>query len=82
MKVFVDLFRVVIFFEFFYPVGNEQVEDVSDRLAPMHEEGVEDMTNDIVIECFFEFFGEDVVIFIEHCKDLSKDIITICMRTE
>ncbi len=40
------------------------MKQASDLLTPMHEQLVEDIIDDIVIQCFFELFAEDVVVFV------------------
>jgi len=41
------------------------VEQTSDLLAPVHEERIKHMIEDVVVEGFLEFLAEDVVVFVE-----------------
>lgn len=51
-------------------MGNQEVENIPDGFAPVHEEEVEDMAGDVVIERLFEFMREDGVVLIEHRQHL------------
>lgn len=46
------------------------MKNVPDGFAPVHEEEVEDVAGDVVIERFLEFVREDVVVLIEHRQHL------------
>jgi len=59
-----------VLFKFWNPVGNQEVENIPDGFAPVHEEEVEDMAGDVVIERLFEFMREDGVVLIEHRQHL------------
>ena len=48
----------------------------------MHEELVEDVVEDVVVEGLFELFVEDVVVFVENGQHLNRMMVTVCNRIE
>lgn len=44
----------------------EKMEKIPDLLIPMHKQLVKDIIDNIMIDDFFELFGENIVIFIQN----------------
>lgn len=81
-----DVLQVVLrVFVLFFPENledYEQVEDGSNLLTPMQEEGIEHMAGDIMVQSLFELFGEDPVVFVYHRQHLNKASFTTCTKIE
>lgn len=62
--------------------AEEEVEDVADLIAPVHEELVEDVGGEVVVEGFLELGGEDGVVLVEHGEHLGREGSTTWTRRE
>ena len=50
--------------------------------VPVHEELVEDVVENVVVEGLFELFVEDVIVFVEYGQHLNRWRVTVCNRME
>jgi hypothetical protein len=57
-------------------IYQEQMEDDTNILAPMHEKFIKDLIDDVMIKSFFKLVGEDVVVLVDNRKHLNKLIGT------
>ena len=58
------------------------MEEFPNLLVPVHEELVEDVVDDVVVNGLLELLGEDGVVLVEDGEHLGKQGGTSCRRTE
>ena len=66
------ILRVFLISKSGYFEDQKKMENISDRIAPMHKKLIEHMSDNIMIQSFLKLLGENVIILVQHRQHLNK----------